>query len=249
MESIAPNERLIVALDCQDRAEALALVEKVEGVVGFFKIGYELFVAEGPALVREVHERGHRVFLDLKIDDVDETVRRAVRRIAESGAVEFMTILGRRATARAAVMGRGSHPLKILQVTLLTSMSESDLAELFLVGPQAKFRTVEEYVLWRAEQSLANGCDGLIASGQNARMLRENVKREFILVCPGIRPADASTNEHKRAAGPRGTIADGADYLVVGRPIRDAADPRDAARRIIEDIEQGLADRVSHTAV
>lgn len=236
-------ERLIVALDFNDAREALCLVDRLEDAVTFYKVGLELFITAGPDFVQELQRRGHKVFLDLKIDDVVETITRAVRQIAAMG-VDLMTILGGPATMKAAVAGRGDARFpRILSVTMLTSLGQDDLEQMGLMGrPGAPFNTVEEYVLWRAKTALENGCDGLISSGTNARALRRQ-HPSALIVTPGIRPAGASLNEHKRPYTPHDSISDGADYLVVGRPIRDAANPAEAAREIIADIERALADR------
>src|SRR5919109_2379575 len=142
---LAPPDRLIVALDVPSKAEARELVDELDGVVSFFKVGYQLFIAEGMAFVRELVGRGLRVFLDLKMDDVGETISLAVREIAKN-KVDFLTIHGGAATARAAVAGRGDAALpKILSVTLLTSMNQQDLADLGLLGQKGKFAGLEEY--------------------------------------------------------------------------------------------------------
>ena len=242
--NIPAAECLIVALDFDNARDALGLVDKLDGAVHFFKVGYELFIGEGHEVIAALHERGHRTFLDIKMNDVNETVRRAVRNLARRDTgIDFMTIYGEAVTARSAKEGKGDSALKILQVTLLTSLGLDDLQELGIVGEGRRFATVEDYVVWRAQQSLEAGCDGLISSGQNARMLREHCGDDFILVCPGIRPKGVGTDEHKRACTPHEAIVDGADYLVVGRPIRDAGNPADAARAIIDEIRQGLDDR------
>jgi len=236
-----PQERLIVALDFENQDAALRLVDTLGDSVSFYKVGLELFVAAGPAMVQALRERGKQVFLDLKMDDVPETISRAVARVAGMGA-QLMTIHGGAATARAANAAKGD-TLKTLQITLLTSMGEDDLREWGLVGPGLRFDTVDAYVGWRAENAIANGCDGLISSGQNVPMLRERLGEKPLLVCPGIRFADAGKQDHKRPATPYNTILDGADYLVVGRPIRDAAAPADAAHRVVDEITRALRDR------
>ncbi len=240
-ETPTPAERLIVALDFNDRAGALRLVDQLAGVVTFYKVGYELFIAEGWPIVDELCRRGLKVFLDLKMDDIPETITRAVRHIATKPGVRLLTIHGGAKTAEAARAGKGTSALKILQVTLLTSMNEADLAALHLVGPGRRFASVPDYVAWRAEVALASGADGLIASGREAAMLRERCGRNFTLVCPGIRPAGDALGDHQRAVTPADAIAAGADHIVVGRPIRDAADPRAKAMQVIREIEQGLA--------
>ena len=238
--AVNAKDRLIVALDFDSGRDALDLVRTLDGAATFFKVGYELFVSEGPAIVRELIDAGNRVFLDLKMNDVDETIIRSVRKVAQYGGVEFLTIYGTAATVAAAVKGKGDSPLKLLQVTLLTSMGPKDLEEMLLLGPDKRFQTVDEYVLWRAEEALARGCHGLISSGENVAMLRERFGTDPVLVCPGIRPGGTGTDEHKRATTPGKAICAGADYLVIGRPIRDAAEPRTQARAIVEEIEAAL---------
>jgi len=242
---IPARDRLIVALDFSRGEEALALVERLNEAVSFYKVGYELFVATGWEIIEELSARELNVFLDLKMDDVDTTIEKAVRGIATRGLVNLVTIHGHAATARAARRGAGGTDLKILQITLLTSMNEADLQELMLVGPSDRFRfhSDREFVQWRAQQSLDQGCDGVIASGQNAKMLREACGEDFLLVCPGIRPEDDASEDHKRSCTPFEAIRDGADYLVVGRPISKAADPRAKAETIVADIQKGLDSR------
>lgn len=236
-----PSDRLIVALDVATTREALGLVEELDGLVAFFKVGYQLFIAEGMPFVRELLARKRRVFLDLKLDDVEETIRRAVAEIARH-EVELLTLHGGPATARSALAGRGEARFpRVLAVTLLSSLGEADLAELQLVGERARFRTLQEYILWRAEQALAAGVDGLIASGESVAQIRGRFGPDPILVTPGIRPGGASTHEHQRHLSPGQAIRAGSDYLVVGRPIRDAPDRRAAARSIIDEIARELA--------
>ncbi|MBI2433129.1 MAG: orotidine-5'-phosphate decarboxylase [Candidatus Hydrogenedentes bacterium] len=184
MTELAPSERLIVALDYNNAQDALNLVDELEDVVSFYKVGLELFVSEGWGVVKDLLKRKKRVFLDLKIDDIEETISRTVKQVAHMG-VDFLTIHGNHATARAAHAAKGSH-LKILQITLLTSVNEQDLRDLMLVGDGKRFSSKDEYVLWRAEVSMNCGCDGVIASGQDARMLRQKLGSEALLVCPGM---------------------------------------------------------------
>lgn len=242
----AAKDRVIVALDFSDPDEALKLVEQLEGTVSFFKVGYELFLSAGWPIIEELHDNGLQVFLDLKMDDVEATIEKSVRSIASKNLVSFLTVHGSGATAKAAELGKAGTELKILQITLLTSLNATDLQDLMLVGAGDRFRfkSDSEYVKWRAEQSLKYGCDGLIASGLNAKMLRDSFpKREFTLVCPGIRPEEDLTDEHKRPCTPYQAISDGADYIVVGRPIRNAGDPKAKAERIVEDIQAAMDDR------
>jgi len=230
-------DRLIVALDVDTTKKALDIIEDLNGLVSFFKVGYQLFIAEGLTFVRRLIERNNRVFLDLKMDDVVETIRRAVANIAAS-EVEFLTIHGSGATVRAARDGRGAREKpKLLSVTLLSSLDANDLKDLFA---DSKL-TVESYVKWRAKQAIDNGCEGLIASGETIGMLRK-LYPSAIIVAPGIRPADSSRDDHKRALSPDDAIRAGADYLVVGRPIRNSSNPRNAAEKIIEEMEQAFQD-------
>ena len=234
----SPADRLIVALDVPSSQEALAIVDSLEGTARFFKVGLELFVAAGPSLVDELTRRGHRVFLDLKMDDIEETIARAVAEITRHDAT-LITIQGSVATVRAAVRGRGSSPFpKVLLVTLLSSLGEADVVAMRLVGPGTQFRSLDEYVDWRATTAIDAGCDGLIASGETVGRLRSLLGPTPMLVVPGIRPSGGTTDDHKRSLNPRQAIAAGADYLVVGRPIRNAppSDRRGVVQSIIADI-------------
>ncbi|MBI4559822.1 MAG: orotidine-5'-phosphate decarboxylase [Candidatus Hydrogenedentes bacterium] len=242
-DSTPAENRLIVALDFNNAADALRLVDRLAGTVSFFKVGLELFVAGGREVVRSLLDRNLRAFLDLKMNDIPETVARAVRQAASMG-VDFLTILGDAATMKAAAEGRGDSTLRILCVTVLTSVSEQDLGQLGLVGPNCRFKSLDEYVLWRAELALEQGCDGLITSGENVAALRERFRAARpLLVCPGIRPQGAALNDQKRPSTPYNAIVAGADYLVVGRPIRDAGDPKKAAEGMIGEISTALGHR------
>jgi len=237
--SLSLNHRLIVALDVPSVQEARQYLDDLEGVVRFYKIGLELFLAVNQEFLEEIRARQCRIFLDLKMNDIDETVRRAVNLAADLG-VDFLTILGNHATATAAVQGRGDRPLKILTVPLLSSWGENDLQELGLLqnekGDGARFATLDDYVMWRAETAMAQGCDGLIASGKYVKMFRDRFGEQAIIVSPGVRPAGQNTHEHQRSLTPFDAIQSGADYLVVGRPIRDAHNRKEAAQRIQDDI-------------
>ena len=243
------KERLIVALDVATKAAARKLVSDLHGEVSFFKVGYQLFLAEGMSFVRELIAQGNRVFLDLKMDDVEETIMLAVREMTKN-KVSFLTIQGNTATARAAVRGRGQaeEPRQeprpqILSVTLLTSLNDQDLRDLGLLGEtNKKFTSLDEYVDWRAEQALEAECDGLIAAGPSVSRIRAK-HPQAIIVTPGVRLAGLSSDEHKRPTTPKDAIVAGSDYLVVGRPIRDAPDRRAVARRIVDDIAHGLTER------
>jgi orotidine-5'-phosphate decarboxylase len=232
-----PRQRLIVALDFDSRDKALKMVESLDGLVSFYKVGLQLFVAEGMKLVEELIAGGHRVFLDLKMDDVDETIASAVAGVTK-GRAHFLTLLGAAATMRAARKGRGEAEFpKLLSVTLLSSLNEADLREQGLLREGSLLPTLDEYVLDRAGKAIGAGADGLIASGQTIGHVREKFGAAPLIISPGIRPTDAASNEHKRSTTPRQALQWGADYLVVGRPIRAAADPRLAAERIVGEME------------
>ena len=230
---INARERLIVALDVPTAEEAKKLVSQLEGVVSFFKVGLELYTATGPELVRLLVSQGGKVFLDLKFLDIGETVRRATEQAARLGA-SFLTVHESGVTVASAVQGCQGTDLKILAVTVLTSMDTSDLQAMGLTC------SVEELVLARAKKAMAAGCHGVIASGQEAQKIRELAGDRLLIVTPGIRPSGASAEEQKRTATPTEAIRAGADYLVVGRPITRAPNPRDAAIRIIEEMQRAF---------
>src|SRR3954462_4593937 len=225
MSSIPSAERLIVALDLPTPAEARALVERLGDAVRFYKVGLELFSAPGCfELVDWLTARGHKVFADLKLHDIPETVRRAVANVRRRGAT-FLTVHGHRSVMEAAASEKG--PMKILAVTVLTSFDQSDLDEM------GATKTLEQLVLARARGAVAAGCDGVIASGLEAARLKAEFKERLLVVTPGIRPAAARpADDQKRTVDVAQAFANGADYIVVGRPIRDAADPRAAAAAI-----------------
>ena len=236
------QDRLIVAIDVATEEEAWKLVSDVESRVSFFKVGYQFFVAAGMPFVLKLLEKGKRVFLDLKMDDVEETIALAVREIAKY-PVSFLTVHGNGATARAAQAGRGDNTaLKILSVTLLTSLDTTDLRDLGILGRDKKFKSLNAYVDWRADQALEAGCDGLITAGANVARLRKKHK-DALIVTPGVRLPDTSTDDHKRPTTPQAAIAAGADYVVIGRPIRNTSNRLAMVDRVIEDIERGMSQR------
>jgi orotidine-5'-phosphate decarboxylase len=221
--SIPPEERLIVALDVPEVDDALALVDRLGDAVCFYKLGLELAMSGRYfELADALSARGKKVFADLKFFDIPATVAAAVRQLAKRG-VEFATVHGNEAMIRAAVAEKGA--LKILAVTVLTSIDADDFRDL---GIELE---VEPLVLSRARRVVALGCDGVVASGHEARALREAVGEGFLIVSPGIRPLE-SADDQKRVVTPREAFLNGADYIVVGRPIRDAPDPRAAAESI-----------------
>ena len=222
------RERLIVALDVPSAGEARALAEKIGDAACFYKIGLELASSAGYAeLLEWLVKRGNKVFADLKLYDIPETVRRAVTNLRSSGA-SFLTVHGHRSLLEAAAKEKG--PLKILAVTVLTSFDQRDLEEM-----GAK-RSVEELVLARARGAVETGCDGVISSGLEAKRIKAEFKDRLLVVTPGIRPV-GTQDDQKRALDVTQAFANGADYIVVGRPIRQAADPRAAALAIQKTIE------------
>lgn len=227
---IANRERLIFALDVPDLPGAKQLVARLGDAVVFYKIGLEL--ATSPhyfELLRWLIDRDKKVFTDLKLYDIPATVGAAVRQLSRSGA-SFLTVHGDRAIMEAAAAEKGPY-LQILVVTVLTSIAPRDLAEMG-IG-----LSVEELALLRAKQAVAAGCDGVIASGLEAQRLRETLGGKPLIVTPGIRPADASRNDdQRRVVTPTLAFRSGADHIVVGRPIRDAADPYQAAAAIQAEI-------------
>jgi orotidine-5'-phosphate decarboxylase len=229
MSAIPRRERLIAALDVPTAAEARALAERLGDAVRFYKIGLELFTAGGYfELAAWLAGRGCRVFADLKLYDIPETVRRAVANLRSSG-VAFLTVHGNRAIMEAAAREKGA--VKILAVTVLTSFDRKDLAEMGYRGE------VGDLVLSRAGDALEAGCDGVIASGLEAAPIKRKFGGRLLVVTPGIRPVGGAAADQKRVVDVPQAFANGADYIVVGRPIRDAADPRAAAEAIQKTIE------------
>ena len=222
---IAPRDRLIVALDLATAGEARALVTALGETVTFYKVGLELFMAVGYfELIDWLARQGKRVFVDLKFFDVPETVRGAVRGLRNRG-VTFATVHGNQAMLEAAGAEKGD--VKILAVTVLTSLDRGDLDDL---GFKCD---VAELVLSRARRALAAGCDGVISSGLEAPMLKRDLGERILVVTPGIRPVEnRATDDQKRTVDVSQAFANGADYIVVGRPIRNASDPRTAAEAV-----------------
>ena len=224
-----PRERLIVALDVSSIAEAEALVARLGETVSFYKIGYQLAFAGGIDFARVLAGAGKRIFLDLKLHDIGNTVARGVEGVARLGA-SFLSVHAYPQTMHAAVDARKGSTLRLLAVTVLTSYGDADLA-----AAGYDF-TVSELVGERAAQARDVGIDGLVCSGEEAAMLRSDLGASMILVTPGIRPAGAAAGDQKRIMTPAAAIAAGADHLVVGRPIIAALDPKAAADAIIAEI-------------
>jgi orotidine-5'-phosphate decarboxylase len=223
-----PRDRLIVALDVPSLDAAQAVVARLGDAVTFYKIGYQLAFAGGLDYAPKLVQSGKRVFLDLKLHDIGNTVAAGVKSVSRLGA-SFLTVHAFPQVMRAAVDAR-ENGLRILGVTVLTSLSDADLAK---AGYAA---TVRELALLRAEQACEIGMDGLVCSSEEVGMLRERVGNKLVLVTPGIRPSGVDAGDQKRIATPQAAIGAGADYLVVGRPIIEASDPKAAAEGIVADI-------------
>jgi orotidine-5'-phosphate decarboxylase len=236
---LSARDRLIVALDFDNRKDALEVVDQVGSDVDTFKVGYELFLAVGPEIVLELKHREKKVFLDLKMHDIGATMERAASVIRRFLGVEFLTLQGNAATAKAATAARGSGPPPIfLHVTALSSLDEADLQEQYGIT-----LSLRDFIRNQAQRIIEAGCDGVIASGESVSDLRtylegrvSRVPRPYIVV-PGIRPTWAPADDHKRFLTPTEAITAGADYLVVGRPITRADDKLGAAKRVLDEIE------------
>jgi orotidine-5'-phosphate decarboxylase len=227
-KNIPAEERLIFALDVPDAESAMQLVDQLDSSVVFYKLGLELFLSGAYFdLAAELKRRGKRIFADLKLFDIPATVGRAVSQLARH-QVDFLTVHGNDAMLEAAVAERGQ--TQILAVTALTSLDRGDLDDL---GFQCD---IEALVLSRARRALALGCAGVVSSGLEASKLRRHAEPGLVVVCPGIRPVDNDGGDQKRTLTVEQAFKAGADYIVVGRPIRDAADPRRAASEIQSSI-------------
>ena len=231
MKPIVDNQRLIVALDFPSTEGARRLVAQLDNSVNFYKVGLELFMAGGYfEFVDELAAAGKQVFVDLKFFDVPATVGRAVERLQHRN-ISFVTVHGNDGIMRAAAAAKGD--LKILAVTVLTSLDRGDLDDL---GFQCD---IEELVLSRARRAIHYGCDGVVASGHEAARLRDELGDRLMIVIPGIRPVE-NTDDQKRTVTVQDAFSNGADYIVVGRPIRDADNPREVAETIQREIANTL---------
>jgi orotidine-5'-phosphate decarboxylase len=243
---IHAKDRLILALDVPndpnhperliEAEDAHQLVAELDGLIHFVKIGWPLYMAGGHRLIKEFLNKGKRVFLDLKFGDIAETVKRLILVAVDEG-VSFITVNASFDAVRAAVSARGGSDLKILTVTMLTSWDETDLREMGYSVSAADF------VSHKTRRAIEAGCDGVIASGQEAAAVRKMSPAGFLIVTPGIRSTGAANNDHKRAATPKAAILAGSDYLVVGRPIATARNPRQAAAAILEEMQSAFDSR------
>ena len=227
--TIDPRNRLIVALDLPSVSQAERLVAQIGDAAVFYKIGYQLGYAGGIGFAQELVRAGKQVFLDFKLHDIGNTVAKGVESVVKLGAT-FLTVHAYPQTMKAALDARRGSALKILAVTILTSYDDADVAAAGYAG------TLADQLKRRATQARDLGIDGLVCSAEEASMLRGIVGRDTLLVTPGIRPAGAAGGDQKRIMTPAAAIAAGADYLVVGRPVVEAADPRAAAQAIVAEI-------------
>jgi orotidine-5'-phosphate decarboxylase len=228
------DDRLIVALDVPNVVHGLDLVSRIGDAASFYKIGLGMLTGGGLALANELkHEQGKRVFLDLKLFDIGATIEAAVRGLAQYD-LDFLTVHGDPQVVRAAAEGKRGTGLKIMAVTILTSLDRADLdANLIKSGD------IHDITLERAARAFEAGADGVIASPQEAAMIRALPQAQGrLIVTPGVRPAGAATGDQKRIATPHQAVSDGADHIVVGRPIWQAKDPAAAARAVIAELPQ-----------
>lgn len=228
-KAIPPRDRLIFALDVPTRAEALSVVDQLGDSITFYKVGMQLFMTEGYfELIEELKRRGKKIFVDLKFFDVPETVKNAVANLSTRG-VECCTVHGSQAILEAAVQAKGT--MKLLAVTVLTCLDRGDLNDL---GFQCD---VEELVYSRAKRALAIGCDGVISSGLEAARLRSDLGEKLLIITPGIRPVEnRPVDDQKRTVTIADAFLNGADFVVIGRPIRQASDPKAKAEELQAEI-------------
>jgi len=234
MKDIPVNERIILALDVDSPEQAKELVKKTESHINFYKVGLQLFMASWFEIVDWLSARGHKVMVDLKFFDIPETVRLAVAQLNNRG-VTFATIHGNDPIIRAAVEAKGD--LALLAVTVLTSFDQEDMQAMGMT------QSIEDLVYFRARRALELGCDGVVSSGLEAKRLRDRLGAKLLLVTPGIRPGANiydQQDDQQRIVTARQAIADGADYLVVGRPITKAAEPIEVINMLQDEIRQGL---------
>ncbi len=226
---MSSDPRLIVALDVPSADDALKLVDRLGDSVSFYKVGMELYAAAGMGFVRELLSGKKQVFLDMKFYDIGETVKRAVALVAKAG-VQLLTLHGSAPVIRAAVAGRGDAPLKLLGVTVLTSLDESDIRD------EGYAMSVPELVTLRVRKVREAGADGLVCSPLEVTRVRELAGPSALLVTPGVRSAGADTGDQKRVATPAEALRNGATHLVLGRQITRAEDPRAEALKVLSEV-------------
>lgn len=221
---------MIIALDVDSTTKALEIVEQIGPAADFYKVGMELYAVGGMDFVSQLASFGKKVFLDLKLYDIGETVKRATSQICRNDAVTFLTIHGSRTIMNAAVEGRGAARTKLLAVTVLTSFDQEDLADLGYPVP------VSDLVELRVKKALESGMDGVVCSPLEIAPVREIGGPDLVLVIPGVRSAQADVGDQKRVATPRQALRNGADYLVIGRQVTRAPDRRAAYEKILDEI-------------
>lgn len=232
---------LIIALDVDTTVRALELVEQIGPAADFYKVGMELYAVAGMEFVTQLAAFGKKVFLDLKLYDIGETVKRATHEICKNEAVTFLTVHGSRPVMRAAVEGRGAGKAKLLAVTVLTSFDQEDIADL---GYEA---SVADLVDLRVRKAKESGIDGVICSALDAQRVRKIGGAQLTIVTPGVRSAGQAVGDQKRVATPAEALSAGADHLVIGREVTRAADPRQACEKILAEIES--SQRVATSAM
>jgi len=239
-------DRLIVALDVNSALEARQIVHRLSPTVNFYKVGLQLFFRTQFAFIKDLLDEQKRVFLDLKIEDIPTTLQLAIQDHPQIDIIELMTLNGVSQLATAAKSANGKRKTKFLMLTALSSSDDADMRELY--GEDA---SIDKIVRYRTEKALKAGCDGVIASGETVRKIREWFPQErfgqFLVVAPGIRPAGSSTDDHKRTLTPAQAIKDGADFIVVGRPVthQKPDDQLPAAERIVAEMQEALHARDS----
>jgi len=241
MSRVDAKDRLILALDVASAEEAVHLLDRIGEAISFVKIGLELYTVAGPEMIKHARLRKKRIFLDLKFLDIEETVKRATARAAAMG-IDFVTVHANRKALNAALEGRGAVPsdgsgLKLLAVTVLTNFDAADLRDMGIQW------SVADLVAARAKLAAEVGFDGVVASGEEPSVIRQRVSQDLLIVTPGIRPSDQGADDHARVSTPTSAISAGADYLVVGRPIRDAPDPKAASERIVLEMQAAFDSR------
>ncbi len=243
-KNIEAKDRLIVALDFNTADEAMQVVKKLGDEVEFYKVGWQLFFGTHYTVINELAGMGKKVFLDLKMSDIPTTIQQAIKNTPSKSVdfVELMTLDGVSEVVIAAKEGASSDKLKFLMLTVLSSMDDDDIKSLY-----GKDATIDKVISYRAKTAIELDCDGVIASGESVRNLRNELGDDFYIVTPGIRTEGASTDDHKRSLTPYQAITYGSDYLVVGRPIVQASDPLEVAKNIITDIQKALDEKKPKT--
>ena len=246
MIKMEAKDRLIFPLDFSSLNEAKHYVELLKDYVGIFKVGLQLFVAEGPKVIQTIAEGANtKIFLDLKFHDIPVTIKSAQKSLSE-GYIKFITVHCDQGLRLLKAIGGVSDRIKILAVTVLTSLDTRDLIDIGIDPNLAK--DPSQLVLKRAEVAYRAGCDGVVCSGLEAKEVKSRFGKDFIVVTPGIRPQWGliADDDQKRVVTPYEAIINGADYIIVGRPIRDAPDPKAAAQKVVEEIKQALNDLKLH---